>query len=229
MVPRGRTARPGDLEPFRVARALHGDVEGALGDGLGGPGANPAVREEAERPRTAPDREEIAPGGGERACDEMAELAGADHDHPILRSDLHLLLDLQRGGGGLGEDGDVVGHNVRDCVEIGDGEGQMGGERTVSVHDAQHRPPLAVRGPTGLARGTRAAHGVDLADHAAPCPLRRPRGLLDHADELVPRDPRVGVIALNEFQIGVADACHAHPHEGPLPAEEWGQSRPRAE
>ena len=135
---------------------------------------DPAGGEERERARAAAHHEQPAARHGQRLRDEVAELARADHDHPVAGRDRHLLLQLEGRGGGLGEDGHLVGHR-RPAPRAGSaiGQPQVRREGPVPGHDAEHGAPLAVRAAAGPAGRARAAGGVDLADDAAADPLGR--------------------------------------------------------
>ncbi len=194
------------------------------------PGADSAAGQELEGPRAAPDDLQLATGGGEGLGHEVTELARADDHHPVGRREADLLLDLQCGGSGLGEDRRLVGQRLRDLVEVRQGEGEVGGEGPVPIHDPEDGPSLAVGRSARTAGGAGAAHRVDLAHHPTPSPLRRVRRALDDADELVARDPGVGVVAAHQLEVRVAHADQAHLDEGLTPGRRRGRDvLPQAE
>ena len=209
----GAHGASGELEAVRVPRALDDQVGAARLDPVGGGRRDPAGGEEGQRSRAAADDEQLAARHGQRLRDEVAELARADHHDRVAGRDLHLLLQLEGRGGGLGEDGHVVGHRVRHGVQVLDRQPEVRREGPVPGHDAQHGPLLAVRAPAGPAGRARAAGGVDLAGDTAADPLGRAARRLDRAHELVAGHARVGVVAAHELQVGVAHARDAHAHE----------------
>ena len=90
-------------------------------------------------------------------------------------------------------------------MEVGERQRHVLGVGAVASDDAEYRPRLAVGRPRVAARLADAAHGVDLAHHAAPDPCRV-RRLDDLADELVADDARERVVAAGELDVGAADA-----------------------
>ena len=137
--------------------------------------------------------------------------ASPDHGHALAGRDLDLLEDAQRRPGRLGEDRQLVGQLFRHGVQVRDGQEEGLGEDPRPVDDAEHRATLAVAGAVGAASRALAADGVDLAHHAAADPLGRSGRLLHPAHELVARDAGVGVVALDQLEVGAADAGQQHP------------------
>ena len=82
--------------------------------------------------------------------------------------DMHPIEDFQRGGQGLHEHRVGVGDRVGHAVEVGDRQGQVGGQRAVQVEDAQHAAVGAVAGVAPAAGRARPAGDVDLPDHPRP-------------------------------------------------------------
>jgi hypothetical protein len=160
-----------------------------------------------------PRADRSASGRGQRLRHEVPELPGPDHDDAVAVRDPDLLLQLEGGGGGFGEDRHLVGNPVGHGVQVEDGQHQMRREGPVARDDAEDAPPLAVSGAAREAGRTGAAGGVDLADHPASDPLLRTVGRLHDTHELVPGDARVRVVAPDQLEVGVAHAGEAHAHE----------------
>jgi hypothetical protein len=99
------------------------------------------------------------------------ELARPDHHDAVAGADPHLLPHFEGGRGRLGEDGRLVGQRIGHRVQVGRGKGEVLGEGTVPLRDAQDGPVLAVRRAAGPAGRAGAARGVDLAHDASAVEL----------------------------------------------------------
>ena len=177
--------------------------------------------QQRERSRAASHRQEPAPGRGQRLGHEVPQLPGPDYDDAVAGRDTHLLLDFECGGGGLGEDRHLVGNSVRHHVQVADGQHQVRREGPVARDDAEDAPPLAVGAAAREAGRARAARGVDLADDTAADPLGRAVRLPHDANELVPWNARVRVVATDQLEVGVAHAGQAHAHERLARGRSW--------
>jgi hypothetical protein len=158
-----------------IPRALDRDVERAGGDLVAPDHLDPPRREPRQLRPVASDDLEPAPRQGQRLRHELPELTVADHEHPIVRCDAHLLLDLQRRGKRLDEHGGVIGDGSGDGVEILDLEREVLRERPVAIHDAEHGTALAMGAASGRTGATTTAHGVDLAHDRCPWSSAAPR------------------------------------------------------
>lgn len=116
-----------------------------------------------------------------------------------------LLLDFAGGGDGFAEDGFVVGESGGDGKEIFFGEGEIFGEGTGVLDDAEDGAGGAVTTETLSAGGALAAHKIDFADDAATEPGGRV-GFFNDAHEFMAGAADEAVVAAEEFEVGVADA-----------------------
>ena len=136
---------------------------------------------------------------------EQPQLAVAQDRPPDPRGAHGPVEDFQRGGQRLHEHRVGVGDRVGHPVEIGDRQGQVGGERAVQVKDAQHPAVGTVAGVAPAARRAHPAGDVDLAHHPRPFPGGVGRARLDYAGKLMPQHARKALVASRQFQIGMAD------------------------
>ena len=199
------------LQPVRMAGAFDDEVGPPLGQGRAG--HDPVASEPRPRVGVASRDTQLAPGEGQRARDELPQAAGAHHAHALAGSDRPLLLDLERGGGGLREHRDLVGEARRDLVQVREREGEELGQGPLAAADPDDRAFGTMGAPAGRAIRAPAAGDVDLADHAAGDPFLGAGGLLHHAHELVAGDARAGRVAAPQLQVGSADAGQDHAHD----------------
>ena len=137
--------------------------------------------------------------------DEEAEFAVSENGDALAFEFAELLLDFAGGGDGFAEDGFVIGENGRDGKEIFFGEGQIFGERTRVLDDAEDGAGGAVAAETMSAGGALAARKIDFADDSATEPGGGV-GFLDDADEFVAGAAGETVVPAEEFEVGVANA-----------------------
>ena len=126
-----------------------------------------------------------------------------------VRADRDLSGDLKCRGDRLGEDRDLVGQRIGDGVQIALRHRDQIGEGAVVIEDAEHRAVRAVRVQPHAAGLARPARAVDLADDAA---AGHRTGFGD-ADELVTQHAPEPHIALDQLEVGLADAGTRHAHE----------------
>src|SRR5262245_27443260 len=146
---------------------------------------------------------------GENLRTQVAETAVAEHDDAIGSADRDLSGDLKRRGDWFGKDCNVVWQRVRHGVQVSLRHGNQVRERTVMIQDANDRAVRAMRVQALAAGLTCPARAVDLADHSAAGEGTR----FCNADELVAQHAAESHVALNELEIGLADARAAHTHE----------------
>jgi hypothetical protein len=146
---------------------------------------------------------------GEDLRTQVAEATVTEHDDAVRTADRDLTGDLKRCGDWLGEDGNVVWQRVGHGVQVALRHGNLVREGAVMIQNADDRAIRAV-GVQALAAGlARPAGAVDLTDHA---PANERTGLRD-TDELVAEHASESHVALNELEIGLADARAAHTNE----------------
>ena len=137
-----------------------------------------------------------------RSCGAIGELRG----------------DLKRRRDRLGEDRDLVGQRVGNRVQVALRHRDQVGERAVVIQDAEHRAVRAVRVQAPAAGLARPARAVDLADDAAAG--QRP-GFGD-ADELMAEHAAEAHVALDQLEVGLADAGAASPARALRRHPDWG-------
>jgi hypothetical protein len=87
-------------------------------------------------------------------------------------------------------------------MQISSGEDQEFGERAIAIDNAEGRAAGAVRYIAVKAGRAGAIICIDFADD--PRVLRR--AIFDNADELMTKDTAKAHVALDDFEIGIADA-----------------------
>jgi hypothetical protein len=124
---------------------------------------------------------------------------------------VNLFEHLVGGGERLCKDRDFVGDARRNGVEIRNWDVDIFCETSVGVYDPHHTTGGAVALEALVADGATLAREVDFSDDPLAAPLFGP--LFDDADELVAEYSAKRHVALDEFDIGIADACDGDAHE----------------
>ena len=140
----------------------------------------------------------------------QAQRAVPHHQEALIRGKVDGFRDPQGRGQGFGEDRghvrDLRGHQV----QVGRGQGQVGGEGAVMVFEPQNPTLPAVAGQALPAEVAGAAADIDLSHH----PLAQPGGVVGsghHPDEFVAHDAAEAVVTFEDLPVGAADPGQRHP------------------
>src|SRR6266567_4409688 len=161
----------------------------------------------------------------------MGELAVAEDGNFAEAPYRQLLEDFARGRKRLSENSDFIGHAVRHAVKIFEWQGEILCKGAIMRDDAENFAPRAVSFEAAAAKTAQRAEtecraaDIDFAHDAAADPARAfVRGaahVLYFTDKFVAGGSAKIVIPAQNFDVGIADACQAHPNQGPRGPEPW--------
>src|SRR5687768_1411038 len=164
-----------------------------------------------------PDNEHVIGHRREDLGTQIPKPSVTQNDNPVGRGDLELRRNLKRGGNRLGEHGDIVGYRVRHPMEIALRHGDQLGKRAVMVEDAEDGTVGAVGRQAAAAGLTAPAGAIDLAAD----PLAGIRAGFRDPDELVAEHPAEAHVALNQLEVGLADAGTSYPDQHFVRGRGW--------
>src|SRR5688572_2280230 len=164
-----------------------------------------------------PDNEHVIGYRREDLGTQIPKPSVTQNDNPVGRGDLELRRNLKRGGNRLGEHGDIVGYRVRHPMEIALRHGDQLGKRAVMVEDAEDGTVGAVGRQAAAAGLTAPAGAIDLADD----PLTGIRAGFRDPDELVAEHAAEAHVALNQLEVGLADAGTSYPDQHFVRGRGW--------
>ncbi len=211
-VPRGRTISSARVSPCGrpVTSTTMSNRRAARNRLAGRRGGEPELARDGELGFVPPEHGHVGAGAADDLRDEQSHPAVAEDGDAAAGSHRHLLEDAARRRHRLDEHRRRIVEAVRHFVKVDGRERDELGERAAMVADAHHRAVGAVFLDAGRAPFAAAAADVDLADDplADPRGIRRGRRLHD-ADELMAGDAGEAGVALEDLQVGAADARHA--------------------
>ncbi len=146
--------------------------------------------------------------------DDEAHPPVTKHSHPCVRCERCLLENAACGRDRLDEHRRLVVDVVWNAMKVRARQRQVLGECAGAAAYPDDRSLRAMFFDAGAALRTRAAAHIDLADDTPADPLAVSwiGNAIDQPDELVPGNPTEVRIAIDEVQIGAADACQQHAH-----------------
>ena len=159
-----------------------------------------------------PRQVDFGPAQGQDPGDLQSQGTVAYHQDPGRGRHRRGFQDPEGRGQGFGEDRKNIGDSRVHGMEVGRGQPEVCGKGAVVVLEPQHLALPAMSGQAPAAEVAGPAANGDLACH----PLPQPGGVLGAghlAHELVAHDPLKAVIALQNLQVGAADAGQMDAHQ----------------
>ena len=211
-VPRGRTRGERQLQTRGAAAGFHHDVVVPSGESRGkergdapGPGQGQVLR-------VVPRQVDFGAAQGQDPGDLQSQGTVAHHQDPGRGRHRRGFQDPEGCGQGFGKDRKDIGDCRVHGMEVGCRAGSGTGQRRRRRPEPQHPALPAVPGQAPAAEVAGPAANGDLPCHPLPQPggVLRPSHL---AHELMAHDPRKAVIALQDLQVGAADAGQMDAHQ----------------
>ena len=211
-VPRGRTRARARVQTGGAAAGFHHDVVVSGGEIGGQESGDPPGPGQGQVLGVVPRQVDVGAAQGQDPGNLQSQGTVAHHQDPGRGGHRRGFEDPEGRGQGFGEDrkdvGDFRGHGV----EVGRGQGEVGGKGAVVVLEPQDPALPAVPGQAPAAEVAGPATAGDFPHH----PLAQPGGSLGAghlAHELVAHDALKAVVALEDLQVGAADAGQMDPDE----------------